>query len=170
VTFRNAIEPELAAKSDYAINGGSSIFNTGSGPMSSNPVDLQNYRWPSLADFDGISSVRSSIRFADVSDGLSNTYLIGEKYVSISDPSGYGGDDQSMYMGDDADIRRWVVRPPLNDRSRKEDRWVFGSRHSSGCLMSMTDGSVRSISYSIDAHTHLLLSSRRDGEPVSVPE
>jgi prepilin-type processing-associated H-X9-DG protein len=161
--------PAQAAKSDYAINGGTVQINTGTGPESHTPRDMQSYPWPSLSDFNGMSFVRSRIRLAEVNDGLSNTYLVGEKYISASDPKGFGGDDQTMYLGDDADIRRWGFDPPLSDYARVDDRWVFGSRHSGVCNFVFVDGSVHSMSFTIDALTHEHLSNRRDGQVVSLP-
>lgn len=168
--LRNTDLPKTAAKSDYAINGGSHRIDSGEGPASHSVSDVRTYVWPPVKDFNGVSFVRSRVRFADLTDGLSNTYLAGEKYVSISDPKGFGGDDQTMFIGDDADIRRWGSGPPLSDHSRLENRWAFGSRHSSVCGFVFADGSVHNINYSIDERTHALLSDRRDGQVVTVPE
>jgi len=165
----NIENPTVAAKSDYAINGGGHQINAGTGPRSHSLREIANYRWPSLSQFTGISFVRTKVRPHDITDGLSNTYLVGEKYVSISDSTGNRGDDQTMYVGDDADVRRWGVAAPLSDRSKQENRRLFGSRHPSTCSFVFSDGSVRSMSFSLDAATHLKLSDRRDGEVVSVP-
>lgn len=161
--------PNESAKSDYAVNGGSNQIDTGRGPSSHSIADMRDYEWPSLEKFTGISFVRSRLRFAEITDGLSNTYLVGEKYVSLGDARGFGGDDQSMYMGDDADIRRWGFGPPLSDRSRVEDRWAFGSRHSAVCGFVLVDGSVRHQDFGIDTSTHLRLSDRRDGQVINLP-
>lgn len=165
----NSELPQQAAKTDYAINGGSVQIDTGVGPASHTPADMQKYTWPSLSKFTGISFVRSRIRLAEINDGLSNTYLVGEKYISISDSRGYGGDDQTMYMGDDADVRRWGIGPPLSDRARVEDRWVFGSRHPGICGFVFADGSVHSQAFEIDSTIHRHLSDRRDGQVVTLP-
>ena len=54
--------------------------------------------------------VGSLIKMADVTDGTSNTYLLGEKYLS---PDYYAngldyGDNEDALMGDNEDIWRWV--------------------------------------------------------------
>jgi len=166
----NANRPESAAKSDYAINAGDMRIDSGRGPASRLSAHLQSYVWPPLTTFTGVSFVRSRVRLADVTDGLTNTYLVGEKYVSMSDPTGHGGDDQTMLMGDDADVRRWGDGPPLPDSQRVNNRWAFGSRHSAVCQFVMVDGSVHSISYGIDPQVHHWLSNRRDGQVASVPQ
>jgi len=81
--------------------------------------------------------------------GIFNILQYAEQNALRQHADGFGGDDQSMLMCDDADIRRWGIRPPLSDRSAKEeDRLVFNSSHSGACGMSLTDGSVHAISYS----------------------
>lgn len=151
-----------AAKSDYAINAGTVQIVAGTGPASTSRSDVQNYPWPDLNTFNGISFVRSQLKLSEITDGLSQTYLAGEKYVSLSDPTGFGGDDQTMYVGDDADVRRWGTAPPLPDRSRVETRDVFGSRHNV-CQFVLVDGSVHVVSYSIDDQVHAHRANRKDG-------
>ncbi len=168
--LRNSDLPATAAKSDYAINGGSLQINSGQGPDSHSDRDVRAYSWPPLNEFNGVSFVRSRTRFAEITDGLSNTYLVGEKYVSIDDPTGFGGDDQTMYVGDDGDIRRWGSGPPLSDHRALRNRWAFGSRHSGVCGFVFADGSVHNIAFEIDGTIHELLSNRRDGKVVTLPD
>ena len=118
----------------------------------------------------GIVFAGSQVTMADVRDGTTNTYLFGEKYL---DPDhytdGYGaGDNESMYMGDNGDIVRCynASYPPRQDRQGWNDYHPFGSAHSGGFNVVLCDGSVRSISYSIDPAIHRYLHNRKDREPI----
>jgi len=115
--------------------------------------------------------LRSEIRAADIFDGMSNTYLAGEKYIN---PDRYkdgvdGGDDQTMYVGFDADVNRFAVDengellPPRQDLKGDESRYLFGSAHLENCFFVYCDGSVRAVSYSIDENVHRSSANRRDG-------
>jgi prepilin-type processing-associated H-X9-DG protein len=103
-------------------------------------------------------------------DGTSSTYLLGEKYINAEHyaTGRTPGDDQTMYLGDDADIRRWTVEPPLPDSRRVDSKEHFGSAHSSGCHFAFCDGSVRLISYQVDSSIHRRLGNRRDRIPVNL--
>jgi prepilin-type N-terminal cleavage/methylation domain-containing protein len=164
-SLRNAQWSPQVAKTDYAINEGDYMSNTSGGPVSLAEGDDPSYAWTDTRKATGLSFQRSAIRTADASDGLSNTYLIGEKSVPISaynnasDP----GNDQSLYSGVDLDINRWVLLPPAADSSPSALAINFGSAHSQGCHMLLADGSVRFVSYSIDAETHRRLGNRMDG-------
>ncbi len=166
--LRNTPNPPLGAKSDYAINGGDTQLSTGPGPASLSPEDVRNHVWPEVARLTGVSYVTSTVRFSDISDGLTNTYLIGEKYINqIHHQTGQDrGDDQAAFVGDDGDIRRWTGSPPMSDRARVDNTGVFGGMHN-GCLFVMCDGSVRVVSYSIDSLAHRWLGNRKDGRSVS---
>jgi hypothetical protein len=156
------------AKSDYAINGGDTIVNTGTGPLSTDPEDIRNHEWPDITQYNGVSFLGSEVNMNQITDGLSNTYLVGEKYVIPGDQQADLGDDQLMYVGDDADIRRWGVAPPLSDTAGEINRFVWGSMHPSVCPFVLCDGSIRRIAYTIDPVTHARLSNRRDGQPVEI--
>jgi prepilin-type processing-associated H-X9-DG protein len=129
-----------------------------------------NTEWRDTSLATGICFQRSEVRFAEITDGLSNTYLFGEKYVSRDgyDSAEDPGHDQSLYSGVDWDVNRWGLDPPLPDSDFVDPR-SFGSAHSGACQMAFCDGSVRSVSYSIDAETHRRLGNRRDGLPMEVP-
>lgn len=163
----NADYSEFVAKSDYAANSGDFFVDAGSGPASLSGGDSPNYPWLDYRGT-GLCFLRSEVRARDIIDGLSNTYLIGEKYVPSADYStGAGrGDDQSMYTGDDFDTLRWTDQVPVRDSVQVaggEKR--FGSVHDV-CLFVFCDGSVRSIGFNIDSSIHKHLGNRRDGNVV----
>lgn len=164
---RNADWMPQVAKTDYAVNVGDYITDTREGPATLKEGDSGQYAWRDTRKATGICYQRSEVRPANVRDGLSRTYLIGEKHVSRShyataDDPGY---DQSVYSGVDVDINRWTVDPPQHDGDEVDMR-RFGSAHSGGCHFAFCDGVVKLISYQIDAEVHRRLGNRQDGKPV----
>lgn len=143
------------AKTDYAVNEGDFITNTGEGPGTLEEGDQRNYPWPDTSLATGICYLRSEVRPAEITDGMSNTYLVGEKYVSVPNYDTYSdfGHDQSMYSGVDLDVSRWVLETPRRDAA-VVDKFRFGSAHADGCHFLFCDGSVRSVNYSIDRNVH----------------
>ena len=156
------------AKSDYAINGGDFVLSAGPGPNSGSLADLNAYVWPNVQLATGVAFLTLRVRLAQITDGASNTFLVGEKYVprSYYQSPGFGGDDHAMYLGDDADNRRWTAEPPQADSRNDHNRFVFGSAHSVGCHFVMCDGSVQVIAYDIDPQIHQYMGNRSDGQVV----
>jgi prepilin-type N-terminal cleavage/methylation domain-containing protein len=160
-------------KNDYAVNGGdyyteSSIWQ---GPATLQQGDAGDYSWTDLRLFTGISCQRSEIKPAMVSDGLSQTYMIGEKYVSrpnynTFDDEGY---NQSMYIGTCLDLVRWVQQPPLRDADDVEFQ-RFGSAHAGASHFVFCDGAVKMINYQIDPEVHRRLGNRHDGLTVDASQ
>jgi prepilin-type N-terminal cleavage/methylation domain-containing protein len=126
----------------------------------------------------GIIFSGSMLKTADISDGLTNTYLIGEKYVN---PDWYvtgqdPGDNESAMIGDNSDISRWVsiyppptpyYCPPLQDMPGSDcGYYYFGSAHTISLNMALCDGSVKPISYMIEPETHRRYGNRKDGLPI----
>ncbi|MEZ6059897.1 MAG: DUF1559 domain-containing protein [Planctomycetaceae bacterium] len=168
--FRNAVYRADVFKTDYAVNEGDFVQDSGEGPASESDSDLAAYNWINRDLVTGISMQRFGVRIAEISDGTSNTYLAGEKYVQADSYSAGGdpGHDQNAFSGADLDNKRWVLRPPVPDGSDVQpDR--FGSAHSGGCFMALCDGSVRFLSFSTDAELHSRLGNRQDGHAVAVP-
>jgi len=124
--------------------------------------------------FNGISYRASEVRARDVTDGLSVTYMLGEKYL---DPEEYytgtnWGDDQNTCLGWDDDNHRTarvymgspvLPYPPMQDTGSLGYDVIFGSAHFAGFNMAMCDGSVHMMNYSIDYETHRRLGVRNDG-------
>ncbi len=187
--FRNMDQPTLAARTDYALNAGDYKAGGTQGPEASDvpAIDAGTYVWeypaayryePSPPNDDalntGIGPWHRLVDMAGVRDGTSNTYLIGEKYLNPDDytTGTDGGDNQSMYQGTDVDVCRFSrnlhssYQVPLQDRPGLTDYQMFGSAHAAGCQFVFCDGSVHSISYSIDPETHRWLSNRKDGQPI----
>ncbi len=171
VPYANISPPtQGCGRSDYAACAGS-VPRTGIdwGPSSLQQGDNPNFTspsWPVVTETsDGICYLRSEVTIAWISDGVSNTYLVGEKYVW---PEHYAtglvsGDDQGWNLGYDLDINRWVDIAPLQDQNGYWSGWTFGSAHANGFHMAMCDGSVHLINYSIDPLTHSYLGNREDG-------
>ncbi len=167
-----------AARADYAGNGGDVYTDAGSGGSPLQYYGPNTYAegvnaaaqvsWGKLEALStGIFYPGSYIDEAQIRDGLTNTIYVGEKYVNIDmyEVPENGGDNESMYIGDNADIVRWTTanRPPVQDRVGYVGVENFGSPHANGFNAALCDGSVRNISYSIDLEVFRRLGNRRDG-------
>lgn len=107
-------------------------------------------------------------RLADVTDGLSNTLVIGEKRLNPDRyVTGDWCDDEGYTDGWDNDIVCMTTSPFGRD-ARKALNYEFGSAHPSGMNAVFADGSVRHLKYGIDPAILVALGDRRDG--VVVPD
>lgn len=115
---------------------------------------------------DGIAGRMTRLQAASVYDGLSNTYLIGEKYVAAD--TYFSGTDQgdsgAMMAGYSSDTSRWGIVQPARDARGVSNPRAFGSGHHGGWNVAYADGMVRTVSFDIDATLHTQLSGRNDGK------
>jgi prepilin-type N-terminal cleavage/methylation domain-containing protein/prepilin-type processing-associated H-X9-DG protein len=163
---------DVNARTDYcahatARNTGTSAQKANNEPHSVEAGDA-GFEWPDFSDHDGIVFVRSMVRASSIRDGLSNTYLVGEKYLT---PDNYFngldyGDNHVYCMGHNNDTVRWASAPPMQDRPGYASSGRFGSPHSGACQFVFCDGAVHRVSYSIEPEAHRNLGSRADGEAV----
>ena len=128
-----------------------------------------------ISKCNGVGCLRTEITVAMITDGLSNTYMVGERWCA---PDHYTdgqwwGDDWAMFTGWQDDITRSACYDtetpsnsftPLPDTPGLSYRGRFGSAHSDACNFVFCDGSVHAISYTIDAWTHRCPGVRNDGK------
>ena len=166
----NTTRLRIVAKTDYAINEGDYETDTKGGQETLKEGDSHSYRWTDTSKANGISFLRSEIRPAHIFDGLSNTYLIGEKWIDREQylTANDLGNDQSLLSGVDLDINRWTHLPPVGDWQGGSYR-QFGSAHAAGLPISFCDGAVRTIAFSVDLVTHARLGNRKDGKSIVLP-
>jgi prepilin-type N-terminal cleavage/methylation domain-containing protein len=195
--FFNSITPNTAGRSDYAINSGHVYcewpnHELGQGPKSY----LDAYVWTAnrswggdqarflhtvtgTGTMTGISFERSAIAARQVTDGISKTYLVAEKYVPIEEyETGLSvGDNETWCTGFNNDNYRKTGRyeggeilemAPISDREPGtiDPNARFGSAHPDGWNAAFCDGSVRTMPFNIDWRVHRDLGSRMDGNSV----
>jgi hypothetical protein len=173
---------ETVARADYAINGGTTDLSVFGGPADLQQGEDATY-WssgPNPKNFTGISHLRRGARLKSIVDGMSKTYLAGEKHVPV-DAYTTGtspGDNESLYSGYCTDLHRFAgnganliigLSPfvlPLNDNQRPDSLALesvrFGSAHASGFNMVYCDGSMQFLAYDIDGEVHLRAGHRHD--------
>jgi prepilin-type processing-associated H-X9-DG protein len=120
------------------------------------------------------------MNMASMSDGTSNTIMIGEVLPEDQDHMGWSG-HWSHFNGGQAHISTIV---PINyrtnrrvacdqDPQRSFQNWNlsfgFKSHHSGGVNFLFGDGTVRFVTQNIDHRTYQLLGCRNDGMPVNLP-
>jgi prepilin-type N-terminal cleavage/methylation domain-containing protein len=168
-----ADSPHLpGALADYAACAGSPRTPTGDAtqsdywwaPTPRYPGQPANGAFTIENDFDSGKGLRR-LRFASISDGLSNTLFVGEKHVPLN-RFGEGGLDSSAYNGDKGSSFRKAGPGALLERVLTSTANRFGSYHPGVCQFVFGDGSVRTLSVSIDATTLGWLANREDTQVV----
>ena len=166
-------------RSDYTANGGSIRFVYGGGPLSWSDAN-QGVGFNPNSDIKlvtGVGFQRSEIKLRQITDGTSNTYFIGEKYLNPNDYEAGGitaiGDDQPALGGDDYDLFSWAVYDPnrsapndivpVQDTPGLDLYFNYGSAHAGVFNVALCDGSVHGVTYDVDPLTHHLSADWQDG-------
>ena len=182
--YVNINQPSVCGRGDYAACTGEAVVtNCPYGPSSYTQGDSmteaqwedKTVKYPYHGGADEATGVifdRSMCRMADITDGASSTYLLGESYLN---PDHYfdgveNDDDNGWDLGYDYDVNRWTNNTadcwPRQDTAGYPSPAAFGSAHAGSFNMAFCDGSVSSISYTIDGEIHRRLGSRKDGLPI----
>jgi len=108
-----------------------------------------------------------TLTFASLTDGTSQTMLVGEKRLNTSSRLGtYQGDDNEGYTsGWDHDVIRYTHRQPRPD-CQTPGCWGevrFGSAHAAGFQAVFGDGSVHTIRYNVNLDIFRRMGERSDG-------
>ena len=140
---------------DYAASIGTTGFDSS--------IPLPNGAW--LTENGAFRAV-IGVRFAEITDGLSNTLFVGEKHV----PAGMEGAspwDCGIYDGHNPACNTRAGGPDFPIAISKDDPgWKFGSHHLGICQFVFGDGSVRPVVKSIDPYVLGLLAQRNDGQVI----
>jgi hypothetical protein len=115
----------------------------------------------------GSAAENRKLSFKDVTDGLSNTILVGEKHVQVGHfgvGEGSGGDG-SAYNGERGSVLRagniGLARSPTENSNGG-----FGSYHPGVCQFVFGDGSVHVLSNTVPVSTLQLLVNIHDGQVI----
>jgi prepilin-type processing-associated H-X9-DG protein len=106
------------------------------------------------------------VYFNQITDGLSNTIMAGEKHVPL-DGWGFGPLDSSTYNADNLASCTRAAAPGVGlSQSLKEPNWKFGSYHTAVCQFAFCDGSVQGLPHGISPNILMLLVNRSDGQVI----
>lgn len=125
----------------------------------------------------------SSIKIKDISDGTSNTIMVGEILMRCTDhregPWHYNGGGNAhastvvpintMTTCVDSEAQATAKGYPHPECFSKDNwnySWGFRSEHAGGAQFLFGDGSVKFLSENIDHRTYQRLGGRADGEPI----
>jgi len=175
----NANRVREVAKTDYAANCGSSGHVDWVHPA--NTANGESEQWwaangePLFQKLNGVSGSGALINSAHITDGLSNTYLVGEKHLNPDCYDGViaysrydAGDNEVAYAGWNRDFYRSSrYGTPRRDTPALSAHTIFGSGHPLSINMAFADGSLRSVPYDVDPDVHRRLASRNDREIAS---
>jgi prepilin-type N-terminal cleavage/methylation domain-containing protein len=185
--YFNINRPARIGRSDYAGNGGNMPMDPVccvEGPSSYSAAITFNWNAQPGIKGRGVVIYRNAVKEKDISDGLSKTYLFGERYINVDHyKTGIEYDnDQGWDLGYDYDVNRWTSKEkpydsagnfikdaesvdwfqPMRDRAGVERGYKFGSAHADTFNMAMCDASVHPISYEIDLDLHHRFGWRND--------
>ncbi|MEY4189443.1 MAG: hypothetical protein RIR17_179 [Planctomycetota bacterium] len=122
-----------------------------------------------------VSQWRGQVRFADITDGLSNTFLFGEKHVPrnllgigrVTAAGSTMGGDGSVYNGDDEESFVRCAGPGYTivaDPNAPVAPFRFGSYHNGVCQFVFCDGAVKALNVSVSTTALQRFALRDDGQ------
>lgn len=112
-------------------------------------------------------SYQKSTKMRDITDGTTNTFLLGETDFA---PAGVPSDTYgSVWAYGYAGYTWGTTYARLNTRDGSTSYGVFRSQHPGGAHFAMVDGSVHFLSENIDLGLYQALSTRSGAEVVSFP-
>jgi prepilin-type N-terminal cleavage/methylation domain-containing protein/prepilin-type processing-associated H-X9-DG protein len=163
------------SRSDYAINGGSA-----SNPVESfaNPKIQHPGIWETISLTNNEIKMKT-VRRKDIRDGLSKTYMAGEKTMPAEDyeTGKFWGDTGSIYTCPIGDCVRFVEKEPVRDihnRANSADTCMschcYGSAHPNTWNAAFCDGSVRLLSYAMSFSAHKANASRAAADMTNFKE
>jgi prepilin-type N-terminal cleavage/methylation domain-containing protein/prepilin-type processing-associated H-X9-DG protein len=121
----------------------------------------------------GCPVVGTPYRLSDITDGTSNTLLLGEKAM---DPKRYNLGtwwfDEPVFSGGSAGTCRsgTLVLPDVLAGTSGSYPYNWGSPHDAGTQVAYADGSVRTLNFGVAGSVVYGLMTPAGGEPVSPPE
>jgi prepilin-type processing-associated H-X9-DG protein len=108
------------------------------------------------------------IAIAEITDGTSNTFMIGETKVGSCCLEGWAHTDSAVATCAIA-LNAKRLDGTAYDNSEWWNTYAFSSYHPGGAMFAMTDGSVRFIQDTIALQTYRALATRQAGETASAP-
>ena len=159
------------ALGDYACCVGTSVLADWMGDGGNGAMVLGEFTYVSTSTPLVLASWKSQTQFSRISDGLSNTFFIGEKHLipgtfGTNTPGNINAQtgDGSIYNGDHPWVISRAAGPDFELASKNaEFNSQFGSWHPGVCQFAMGDGSVQIVSNEIDTMTLGQLAQRDDG-------
>ena len=131
-----------------------------------NPLFSDNGAMPA---YDHVTYIINCRGFASITDGLSNTFLVGEKRsAGVVNGLNIGFDCQWGAFNDTIRRVSGQCQPndPINFKSSIDASEAFGSMHVGGAHFLMGDGAVRFVSENVSMQTYGNLAAIADGNVV----
>ncbi|QDT63347.1 DUF1559 domain-containing protein [Calycomorphotria hydatis] len=121
--------------------------------------------------FDGVFGVNSKIRFRDITDGTSNTLLVGERaYGRVMDNSGNLSGGGAAFMSGFHIVTRGAALCVARDSINSTRNEGLHSLHVGGAQALMADGSVHFLSENIDYDINTSTGSSFGGNKRPTPQ
>ena len=181
--------PNGGALCDYAMSagdgtlygwwgGGDELWNGVAASTHRDPDDANSLTGNLSSDPDPqwiYTNWQAQLKFKSIFDGLSQTLLVGEKFIHSSHQGEGEMWGDATWWSDDCMIGKVRVAGPQYPLAISEDdpsvvsdpiNLPFGGPHPGICQFALCDGSVRSFSTSIHATTLGYLANRREGQVI----